>query len=78
MHGYVTRLTPIDVTSLAAEALDAPALASVLTGAGFEGGVERRFTARARPARLISPAETISHRRSIKMVLMASAYHIAM
>ena len=49
MHGYVTRLTPIDVTSLAAEALDAPALASVLTGAGFEGGVERRFTARARP-----------------------------
>ncbi len=49
MHGYVTRLTPIDAASLAAEALDAPALASVLTGAGFEGGVERRFTARARP-----------------------------
>ena len=49
MHGYVTRLTPIDATSLAAEALDAPALASVLAGAGFEGGLERRFTARARP-----------------------------
>ncbi len=48
MHGYVTRLTPIDAAGLAGEALNAPALASVLAGAGFEGGVERRFTARAR------------------------------
>ena len=49
MHGYVTRLTSIDTAGLASEALDASALAAVLTEAGFEGGVERRFTARARP-----------------------------
>lgn len=49
MHGYVTRMTSIDAAGLAGEALDAPALASVLTEAGFEGGFERRFTARARP-----------------------------
>jgi hypothetical protein len=49
MHGYVTRLTSIDTAGLASEALDATALAGVLDGAGFEGGVERRFTARARP-----------------------------
>ena len=47
MLGYVS----VDVdrhAGLASEALDASALAAVLTEAGFEGGVDRRFTARAR------------------------------
>ena len=49
LPGYVVHASGLDATTLAADALDPASLDVVLTGAGFETGIERRFTARWKP-----------------------------
>jgi hypothetical protein len=49
LPGYVVHASGLDAATLAADALDPASLDVVLTGAGFETGIERRFTARWRP-----------------------------
>jgi hypothetical protein len=49
LPGYVVHASGIDAATLAADALDPASLDDVLTGAGFETGIERRFTARWKP-----------------------------
>lgn len=49
LPGYVVRASGLDAATLDADALDPASLDAVLTGAGFETGIERRFTARWKP-----------------------------
>jgi hypothetical protein len=49
LPGYVVHASGLDAATLAADALDPASLDMVLTGAGFETGIERRFTARWKP-----------------------------
>ena len=49
LPGYVVHASGLDAATLAADALDPASLDVVLTGAGFETGIERRFTARWKP-----------------------------
>jgi hypothetical protein len=49
LPGYVVHASPVDEATLAADALDPGSLDAVLTAAGFETGIERRFTARWKP-----------------------------
>lgn len=49
LPGYVVHASGIDAATLAADALDPASLDDVLIGAGFETGIERRFTARWKP-----------------------------
>ena len=49
LPGYIVHASGLDAATLAADALDPASLDGVLTGAGFETGIERRFTARWRP-----------------------------
>jgi hypothetical protein len=49
LPGYVVHASGLDAATLAADALDPASLDVVLTGAGFETGSERRFTARWKP-----------------------------
>jgi hypothetical protein len=49
LPGYVVHASGLDAAALAADALDPASLDVVLTGAGFETGIERRFTARWKP-----------------------------
>ena len=49
LPGYVVHASGLDAATLAADALDPASLGVVLTGAGFETGIERRFTARWKP-----------------------------
>jgi hypothetical protein len=46
LPGYVVHRSDLDVSSLARDALEPAALASLLDDAGFVGGTEARFTAR--------------------------------
>ncbi len=46
LPGYVFNATRLDTATLSTDALDPASLESLLTGAGFETGTERRFTAR--------------------------------
>jgi hypothetical protein len=49
LPGYVVKVTDLDPTALSSDALDPEGLVAVLAGAGFQAGVERRFTARWKP-----------------------------
>jgi hypothetical protein len=49
LPGYVVHASGLDAATLAADALGPASLDVVLTGAGFETGIERRFTARWKP-----------------------------
>jgi hypothetical protein len=49
LPGYVVNLTELDAATLSSDALDPEGLGAVLTRAGFQAGVERRFTARWKP-----------------------------
>lgn len=49
LPGYVVHASGLDAATLDADALDPASLDAVLTGAGFETGIERRFTARWKP-----------------------------
>jgi len=49
LPGYVVHVSALDVSTLSADALDPASFDLVLTGAGFETGIERRFTARWKP-----------------------------
>jgi len=53
MPGYVVRDSPLDAATVSTDALDPPTLGSVLSGAGFEAGTERRFTAPRKPLTLV-------------------------
>ena len=46
LPGYVVHRDGVDVQELSLDALDPPALETLLVDAGFEAGAERRFTAR--------------------------------
>jgi len=48
LPGYVIRDSTVDAALLSADALDPGSLQALLTGAGFEVGSERRFTARGK------------------------------
>jgi hypothetical protein len=49
LPGYVVHVSDLDAATLSADALDPASFDIVLTGAGFETGIERRFTARWKP-----------------------------
>ena len=49
LPGYVVHETSLDATTVAGDALDPAALSQLLADGGFEIGLERRFTARAKP-----------------------------
>ena len=49
LPGYVVHASDVDASTLTADALDPASLDVVLADAGFETGVERRFTARWKP-----------------------------
>ncbi|MDP9302562.1 MAG: hypothetical protein M3P43_16965 [Actinomycetota bacterium] len=49
LPGYVVHVADLDAATLSADALDPSSLDVVLAGAGFETGIERRFTARWKP-----------------------------
>jgi hypothetical protein len=49
LPGYVVHVSDLDAATLSADALDPASLDVVLAGAGFETGIERRFTARWKP-----------------------------
>lgn len=48
LPGYVIHVAQLDPAKLSTDALDPPSLEAVLTGAGFEAGTEKRFTARGK------------------------------
>jgi len=48
LKGYVVHATRLDASTISVDALDPSAFAAVLSGAGFQGGAERRFTARGK------------------------------
>jgi hypothetical protein len=48
LPGYVIHEAPLDPATLSTDALDPSSLEAVLTGAGFEAGIEKRFTARGK------------------------------
>jgi hypothetical protein len=48
LPGYVVRTSTLDVMALSAGSLNPGTFETFLTGAGFEGGIERRFTARGK------------------------------
>jgi hypothetical protein len=48
LPGYVIHVMQLDPATLSTDALDPPSLEAVLTGAGFEAGTEKRFTARGK------------------------------
>jgi hypothetical protein len=48
LPGYVVHDTSLDAASLSTDALDPASLSTVLAAAGFELGIERRFTARGK------------------------------
>jgi hypothetical protein len=49
LPGYVLQTAPLDAEALSNDALDPAELRPLLAGAGFEAGVQQRFTARWKP-----------------------------
>jgi hypothetical protein len=49
LPGYVIHVTGLDATTMSVDALDPSSLVALLGGAGFQGGIEQRFTARWKP-----------------------------